>query len=74
MTVDPVEAVLHGPVRDQAALYGLLDRIPSLGLEPVEVRRLPEAPGDQEPTRLGRDHSPWAGQSMQIAATSLGAC
>jgi hypothetical protein len=45
-TVEPVETVLHGPVRDQAALYGVLDRIQSLGLELVEVRRLPEAPDE----------------------------
>ena len=31
-TVEPVETVLYGPVQDQAALYGLLDRIQSLGL------------------------------------------
>jgi hypothetical protein len=43
-SVEPVETVLHGPVQDQAALYGLLDRIQSLGLELIEVRRLPEAP------------------------------
>jgi hypothetical protein len=43
-TVEPVETVLYGPVQDQAALYGLLDRIQSLGLELVEVRRLPETP------------------------------
>jgi hypothetical protein len=36
-----VETVLHGPVRDQAELHGLLDRINTLGLELVEVRRLP---------------------------------
>jgi hypothetical protein len=41
-TVEPVETVLHGPVADQAALYGLLDRIQALGLELVEVRRLPD--------------------------------
>jgi hypothetical protein len=35
--------VLHGPVRDQAELYGLLDRVQSLGLELIEVRRLPPA-------------------------------
>jgi hypothetical protein len=29
-TVHPVETVLYGPVQDQAALYGLLDRIQSL--------------------------------------------
>jgi hypothetical protein len=41
-TVEPVETILHGPVADQAALYGLLDRIQALGLELVEVRRLPD--------------------------------
>jgi hypothetical protein len=42
--VEPVETVLHGPVRDQAELHGLLERIQALGLELVEVRRLPQAP------------------------------
>ena len=42
-SVEPVETVLHGPVQDQAALYGLLDRIQALGLELVEVRRLPNS-------------------------------
>jgi hypothetical protein len=41
-TVAPVETVLHGPVRDQAELHGLIDRIQALGLELVEVRRLPD--------------------------------
>jgi hypothetical protein len=36
-----VETVLHGPVRDQAELHGLLARIKAHGLELVEVRRLP---------------------------------
>ncbi|HEY1689004.1 MAG TPA: hypothetical protein VGF95_09095 [Solirubrobacteraceae bacterium] len=40
-TVQSVETVLRGPVLDQAALYGLLDRIQALGLELTEVRRLP---------------------------------
>ena len=39
--VAPAETVLHGPVVDQAGLHGLLDRIQSLGLELLEVRRLP---------------------------------
>ena len=42
--VEPVETVIHGPVQDQAALYGLLDQIQALGLELIEVRRLPDAP------------------------------
>jgi hypothetical protein len=37
----PTETVLHGPVVDQAGLHGLLDQIQSLGLELIEVRRLP---------------------------------
>ena len=52
-SVEPVETVLHGPVPDQAALYGLLDRIKSLGLELVEVRRLPDSSEDPEITRDG---------------------
>ena len=46
-TVETGETVLRGQVRDQAALYGLLDRIQSLGLELVEVRRIPEAPDER---------------------------
>jgi hypothetical protein len=50
--VEPVETVLHGPVQDQAELYGLLDRIQALGLELVEVRRLPDLP-DERPGSAG---------------------
>lgn len=41
-TVESVETVLRGPVLDQAALHGLLDRVQDLGLELIEVRRLPQ--------------------------------
>ena len=39
--LEPVETIIHGPVRDQAELHGLIERIQALGLELVEVRRLP---------------------------------
>ena len=50
-TVEPVETVLHGPLQDQSSLHRLLDRIQSLGLELVEIRRLPE-PGDELSSEL----------------------
>lgn len=34
------ETVLQGPVDDQAALHGILERVRALGLELLEVRRL----------------------------------
>jgi hypothetical protein len=40
--VERIETVLHGPVRDQAELHGIIERVQSLGLELIEVRRLPE--------------------------------
>ena len=40
----PAETVLTGLVPDQAALLGLLARLQSLGLEVVEVRRVPDLP------------------------------
>ena len=54
-TVQPVETVLYGPIPDQSALHGLLDRIQSLGLELVEIRQLP-GPADQLPSEL--EHQP----------------
>lgn len=35
------ETWLSGPVADQAELHGLLHRIEAVGLELIEVRRLP---------------------------------
>ena len=46
LDVRPVETVLHGEIPDQAALHGVLDRVADLGLELIEVRRLPDAPAD----------------------------
>jgi hypothetical protein len=41
LTASPAAAdtVLRGDIPDQAALYGVLDRIESLGLELLDVRR-----------------------------------
>jgi hypothetical protein len=44
--VQPAETVMRGEVRDQSELHGLLDRIQSLGLELLEVRRVPRRPND----------------------------
>lgn len=42
-TTSPVQTVIHGPIRDLAALYGLINRIRDLGLtllsvNPVETK------------------------------------
>ena len=34
------QTVLYGEVADQAALFGLIERVQSLGLELLEVRRV----------------------------------
>ena len=40
---DGGDTVLTGPLPDRAALYGVLAQIEALGLELLEVRRLPPA-------------------------------
>jgi hypothetical protein len=42
-----VSTVLYG-IEDEAALYGLLARLRSLGIEVIEVRRLPDQPDTDE--------------------------
>lgn len=39
--VRPTGTVIGGEIRDQAELHGVLDRLQELGLELVEVKRLP---------------------------------
>lgn len=39
--VVPAETILTGDLPDQAALYGVLNRVQALGLELIEVRRAP---------------------------------
>lgn len=51
------ETVLAGPLRDQAALYGVLAEIEALGLELVEVRQVPL----QQPLAGGEDGRPTGG-------------
>jgi hypothetical protein len=60
-SVEPVETVLHGPLRDQAALNGLLARLQTFGVQVLEVRRLhdpepgSELPPDREASRRRAD-------------------
>ena len=49
--VEPVETVLHGPLEDQAALHGVISLIQALGLELVEVRKLPARGRSQTASR-----------------------
>jgi hypothetical protein len=37
---EPVETVVHGPLPDRAALFGLLTRLETLGAHVLEVRQI----------------------------------
>jgi len=52
-SVEPVETVLHGPLRDQAALQGLLARLETFGVQVVEVRRLHDPDPPERKTSPG---------------------
>jgi hypothetical protein len=52
-TTQPPETVLVGPLADQAALYGVLARVQSLGLELMEIRRVPSDPAGPESNDCG---------------------
>jgi hypothetical protein len=41
-SVDETDTVLVGPVVDRAALHGFIARIEALGLDLIELRRLPQ--------------------------------
>ena len=40
VSVEPTDTVISGQIADQAALHGVLERIESLGLELIDVRRV----------------------------------
>jgi hypothetical protein len=52
-SVEPVGTVVHGPLQDQAALYGLLTRLETFAVRVIEIRRLHDmaAPPDRERRR-----------------------
>jgi hypothetical protein len=43
------DTLLRGPIADQAALHGVLAQIEALGLELLEVRRLPPQADHEHP-------------------------
>jgi hypothetical protein len=45
VAMDPARTVLRGRLPDQAALLGVLVKARLLGLELIEVRRIPQAAG-----------------------------
>ena len=53
VTTQPVETVVYGPLADQEAVHRLVTKLESLGLEVVELRRLPGEAGDPGDTPAG---------------------
>ena len=45
VAIDPERTLLRGRLPDQAALFGILAMVRLLGLEVIEVRRLPQGSG-----------------------------
>jgi hypothetical protein len=51
------DALLTGRIHDQAALYGILNRISSLGLTLISVNALPEEDGTSGRIRSNEDET-----------------
>ena len=50
------DTVLSGVLPDQAALFGVLARVEALGLELLEVRRVPGSGGGESPAEVTPPH------------------
>ena len=53
-SVEPVETVVHGLLRDQCAKKGLLARLETFGIEVLEIRRLHGTDRGRQMTRISR--------------------
>jgi hypothetical protein len=51
VVVEPVHTVLRGPIPDQAALHGIINRLQRTGLDLIDVRRLPDEDDVQDNRR-----------------------
>ena len=57
-SVQPVTTVLQGELPDQVALTSVLDRLDELGVEILEVTKLPARPQPAQPSDAARPARP----------------
>jgi hypothetical protein len=57
-SVQPVTTVLQGDLPDQVALTSVLDRLDELGVEILEVTKVPARPELPQPSGAGRPARP----------------
>ena len=57
-SVQPVTTVLQGDLPDQVALTSVLDRLDELGVEILEVTKLPARPDPAQPSGAARPMRP----------------